>query len=348
MDSTAPASSNIAFDHIQTAHCENGVTTGLLRHHGVEIMTEPLAFGLGSGLFYIHVPYITVLNGPFISFRTFPGAIFKRTCKSLGVKVKRVKFGNNRERAQQFLDEQVEAGTLVGSQVGVFHLPYFPPEYRFHFNAHNIIIYGKDDEGNYLISDPVMESTNTLTAEELERVRFAQGPLAPKGQLYYPIEVNEITPELIKRGIKKGIKRNVRDMLYIPGYFAGFKGIKYTAGQVRKWRTKLGQKKAGLYLGQIVRMQEEIGTGGGGFRFLYAAFLEEAAAYFDGHETLMSASEKLTQAGDLWRDSAIQMAGIYKGRLTAQSDYDHCASILEQISEIEKSAFRQLSKIKLS
>jgi hypothetical protein len=26
----------------------------------------------------------------------------------------------------------------------------------------------------------------------------------------------------------------------------------------------------------IVRMQEEIGTGGGGFRFIYAAFLQEA------------------------------------------------------------------------
>ncbi|MDH5474249.1 MAG: BtrH N-terminal domain-containing protein [Cyclobacteriaceae bacterium] len=337
----------VKFNHLQTAHCENGVTTSLLQHHGIDFMSEPLAFGLGAGLFYIHVPLITVLNGPFISFRTLPGTIFKRTCKALGVKVERIKF-SNKNTAQDYLDKQIEKGRLVGSQVGVFHLPYFPPEYRFHFNAHNIIIYGKDQEGNYLVSDPVMETTNVLTPNELQKVRFAQGPLAPKGQLYYPVNVSKVSTDLLKKGIIKGIKRNVRDMLYIPGFFAGSKGIKFTAGQVRKWRDKLGQRKAGLYLGQIVRMQEEIGTGGGGFRFLYAAFLEESASYFDGNEELLKASEQITKAGDLWRDSAVQMAGIYKGRLTEQSDYNLSASILEEISNVEQQAFRQLSKLKLS
>ena len=29
------------------------------------------------------------------------------------------------------LDKQLDAGKTVGCQVGVFHLPYFPKEYRF-------------------------------------------------------------------------------------------------------------------------------------------------------------------------------------------------------------------------
>ena len=49
------------YHHIQTAHCENGVATGLLRHHGLEFMTEPLMFGLGSGIFYIHIPFLCQL-----------------------------------------------------------------------------------------------------------------------------------------------------------------------------------------------------------------------------------------------------------------------------------------------
>ncbi|MCW3117120.1 MAG: hypothetical protein JWM28_1202, partial [Chitinophagaceae bacterium] len=40
----------LEFNHIQAAHCENGVTTSLLQHHGIEKITEPLAFGIGSGL----------------------------------------------------------------------------------------------------------------------------------------------------------------------------------------------------------------------------------------------------------------------------------------------------------
>lgn len=64
------------FKHLQAAHCENGVTTNLLKHCGFDFMTEPLAFGMGSGLFYIHIPFITFSNGPAISFRTLPGKIF--------------------------------------------------------------------------------------------------------------------------------------------------------------------------------------------------------------------------------------------------------------------------------
>jgi hypothetical protein len=331
------------FKHHQTAHCENGVTVSLLKHHGVDFMTEPLAFGLGSGLFYIHIPFLKVNNGPAISFRTMPGAIFKRTCKSLGIHVERQKF-NSKEKAQSFLDAKLASGIPVGCQVGVFHLPYFPKEYRFHFNAHNLLVFGKEED-QFLVSDPVMENTTHLSQEELEKVRFAQGAFAPKGHLYYPKFVPEIKKETLQLGIIKGIKRNCRDMLYVPGGIAGVKGINHTAKKIRKWRAQLGEKQAALYLGQIVRMQEEIGTGGGGFRFIYAAFLEEASEIM-GNDKLLHISEKITKSGDLWRDSAVQMSGIYKGRLNAQKDYDDCANLLNEISQVEKEAFLELSKIK--
>ena len=196
--------------------------------------------------------------------------------------------------------------------MGVFNLPYFPKEYRFHFNAHNLIVYGQEN-GQYLVSDPIMETVTTISREDLNRVRFAKGFLAPKGHIYFPkgdIAVNE---DLLKRGIIKGIRRNVRDMIKAPGYVIGVSGIKYTAGRVRKWRNKLGERKAGLYLGQIVRMQEEIGTGGGGFRYIYAAFLQEAAGILDRPE-LSKVSEQFAKAGGMWRDTAMEMAGVYKGK----------------------------------
>jgi hypothetical protein len=332
------------FKHIQTAHCENGITTSLLRYHGLDYMNEPLAFGMGSGLFYIHIPFMKINNGPAISFRTMPGAIFKRTCKSLGVDVKRKKFKDHKA-ARDFLDLKISEGIPVGCQVGVFHLTYFPVKYRFHFNAHNLIVYGKNHDF-YLISDPIMENVTTLSVKELEKARFTQGAFAPKGHIYYPENVGEPDIELLKKGIIRGIKRNARDMLHIPGYIAGVKGIKYTSWQIRKWREKLGPKKAGLYLGQIVRMQEEIGTGGGGFRFIYAAFLEQAADYLK-EDKLTGISEDFTKAGDLWRSSALQMAGIYKGRLSEQKDFDETADILLEIYESEKLAFKKLSKLKL-
>jgi len=331
------------FEHHQSAHCESGVTSSLLRESSLNKITEPLAFGIGAGLFFCYIPLIKINNGPAIAFRTFPGLIFKRTCNALGIAVIRKKF-SSKEQAESYLNERLQEGHPVGCQVGVYYLSYFPREYRFHFNAHNLIVFGKEDD-NYLISDPVMEMPTKLTSYELERVRFAKGALAPRGQLYYPQSKKIITDEQIRKAIISGIKTNVNQMLRIPGNFAGVSGIKYTGKKIKNWRDKLGLEKAGSYLAQLVRMQEEIGTGGGGFRYIYAAFLQEAQAYTH-NDQLPEISTIFTQAGDLWRTAAVHAAGIYKGRLGSQEDFNQMGDYLIEIAELEKNAFLALKNIK--
>jgi len=333
----------LSFEHLQSAHCENGVTRSLLNNIGVHQITEPLAFGIGAGLFYVYIPLLKINNGPVIAFRPMPGLIFKRTCKALGIPVIRKKF-RSKEQAELFLNECLTAGHPVGCQVGVYYLTYFPKEYRFHFNAHNLIVYGSEDD-KYLVSDPVMEHETTLTRYELERVRFAKGALAPNGQIYYPVTGAVVTDERIKKAIINGIEKNVRSMLQPVVPFVGVKGISYTGNKIKKWRDKLGPKQAGLYLAQLVRMQEEIGTGGGGFRYIYAAFLQQAHAYHPVDE-LLEISNKFTESGDLWRTAAVQAAGIYKGRIGSQDDFNTMGNYLLEIAEIEKKAFTALKKIK--
>lgn len=333
----------IDFEHIQSAHCETGVTTNLLRHIGVNKMTEPLAFGIGAGLFFVYIPFVKINNGPAIAFRTLPGLVFSRTCKSLGIHVARKKF-SGKEKAEAVLMESLEKGQPVGCQVGVYYLSYFPKEYRFHFNAHNLVVFGKEQD-NYLISDPIMEHPTTLTSYELGRVRFAKGALAPRGQLYYPEPGAPVTDDRIKRAIRSGIQKNIHNMLNIPGPIAGVKGIRYTGKRIKKWRSSLGLKKAGLYLAQLVRMQEEIGTGGGGFRYIYGAFLQEAHAYHP-LDALLEISTMFTRSGDAWREAAVLASGIYKGRLGSQEDFNTIGDMLLEIAELEKQAFTALSKIK--
>jgi hypothetical protein len=330
------------FNHIQAAHCENGVTTSLLRHSGIQQITEPLAFGIGAGLFFVYIPFLKINNGPVIAFRTLPGLIFNRTCKALDIPVVRKKF-YSKEAAEKYLNERLAEGHPVGCQVGVYYLPYFPKEYRFHFNAHNIIVFGTED-GDYQVSDPVMEGTNILSPYELERVRFAKGALAPRGQLYYPKEHKPVTDEQIKRGIISGIKKNASNML-MPGPIAGINGIRFTGRRIKKWLDKLGPKEAGLYLAQLVRMQEEIGTGGGGFRYIYGAFLQEAHPYTKQDE-LLEIAQTFTASGDLWRTAAVHAAGIYKGRLGSQADFNAMGDYLLEVAEIEKKAFTALKNIK--
>ncbi|WP_281637848.1 BtrH N-terminal domain-containing protein [Flavobacterium marginilacus] len=325
------------FTHYQSAHCENGVASNLLKHNGLNI-SEPMVFGIGSGLFFVYLPFLKVNYAPAISYRPMPGQIFNRLAKRLGLKIKRQKF-SSQANAVKTLDENLKNNIPSGLQVGVYNLTYFPDEYRFHFNAHNLVVYGKT-ETDYLISDPVMENVTTLTHDELNKVRFAKGAFAPRGQIYYPIQVPANVD--LKGAIIKGIKNTCRDML-APMPIIGVRGIRLVARLIKKWPVKEGTKKANHYLAQIVRMQEEIGTGGGGFRFIYAAFLQEAAVILNNDE-LQKLSLEMTAIGDLWRDFAVEASRVYKNRSTKADVYNLLSDQLLSIADKEEVFFKKLKK----
>ena len=329
----------IHFEHRQSAHCENGVTAGLFSFNGIR-MTEPLIFGIGSGLFFAHMPFMKLSGIPVTGFRPLPGIIFKRAAKRLGIKMK-VKTYRDPAKAMTDLDENLRQGIPTGCVVGVFHLTYFPAPYRFHFNAHNLVVFGKED-GRYRISDPVMETETSLTEHELKKVRFAKGTAPPKGKMYWPVRV----PEQInlERAVLKGIRKTCYDMTEIPLSYFGAKGIAFLARQVRRWPKKLGDKKANLYLGQVVRMQEEIGTGGAGFRFLYAAFLQQCAHIFKD-ERFNDFSLRMTDIGDLWREFAVEASRVVKNRSHGAHDFDSVADLLDRLSVLERELFTDLGKL---
>jgi hypothetical protein len=327
----------IDFTHHQSAHCENGVASNLLKHNGINI-SEPMVFGIGAGLFFVYLPFVKANHAPAISYRPMPGIIFNRLSKRLGIKIKRVKFSTP-EQAKKALEENLKNNIPTGLQVGVYGLTYFPDEYRFHFNAHNLVVFGKNGS-EYLVSDPIMEMTTTLTEETMEKVRFSKGIFAPKGHMYYPISF----PDQLnwEKAIRKGIKQTCTLML-AKAPIIGVRGMRLVAGKIRKWADKYGTQKANYYLAQIVRMQEEIGTGGGGFRFIYAAFLQEASVVLKIDE-LAILSKEMTEIGDLWRDFAVDASRVYKNRSNQSDVYNTLADELIEISYREEAFFKKLQK----
>jgi hypothetical protein len=90
-------------------------------------------------------------------------------------------------------------------------------------------------------------------------------------------------------------------------------------------------------------MLEEIGTGGAGFRFIYGAFLQEAAARM-GVAELNDFSKRITAIGDLWREFAFKASRIYKRREGENYSYDDLGDLLQTISEREKVFFHDLDR----
>lgn len=322
------------FQHRQSAHCESGVMASLLSHAGLP-MSEPMAFGLASGLAFAYLPIVKLSGMPLIAYRMPPKHLIKTLSKRLGARLNSRTFGNP-EQGRRELDALLDQGRLAGLQSSVFWLPYFPPEMRFHFNAHNLLAYGRDGD-EYLISDPVFEEPVRCASADLQKARFAKGALAAKGLMYWLDDVPQ--EQDWEKLIRQAVLGTTRILDGMPLPWIGIRGIQHLARQVERLdpaQTKYNR----LYLTHIVRMQEEIGTGGAGFRFMYASFLQEAGEKIGAAE-LGEASARLTAIGDDWRQfaSACVRASRSKGEAP---DFRPIAEMLRGIAGQERALMKEL------
>jgi len=326
------------FEHTHSAHCESGVMSSMLRHYGLNI-SEPMVFGLSNALNFAYIPFVKIGGMPLVAYRSMPKSIIKNIQKNLGVKMKLETF-SDKKKGEERLDELLAEGKIVGAQSSVYWLEYFPKEIRFHFNAHNLLIYAK--EGNeYLISDPVFDKSMRCSKESLSKARFAKGVMAPKGLLYYPVSIPKEVD--LKPIIAKNIKKLAKNMLRTPVPIAGLKGIRYLAKNIAKLQNR-DKKYAKLFLAHVVRMQEEIGTGGAGFRFMYASFLQEASELFDNDEVLQEASKMMLAVGDEWREFALITAKSLKSK--RDIDFKTISQKLLDISENEAKVYKKMLEFK--
>ncbi|RXI28252.1 BtrH N-terminal domain-containing protein [Aliarcobacter trophiarum] len=324
------------FKHSQYAHCESGVVSSMLTNSGLKI-SEPMAFGLTSTLSFAFFPIVKVNGMPLIAYRAIPKNIINKIEKSLKIKLFKKSFRNMLE-ANLELDKALENGKLVGLQTSVFYLPYMPSDMRFHFNAHNLLVYGKIEK-NYQISDPVFENIVECSQKDLIKARFAKGVFSPKGFMYYVDKLpKNIEFETI---LKKAIRKNAKSMLTVFPY-AGVKGMRKLVSHIEKLQEK-DERYIKNYLTHIVRMQEEIGTGGGGFRYLYAAFLKEAIKYNLDVDKLNKASELLTLSGDTLRNFALKC--VESAKKIERFNPKEISDILIEASNYEEKAFKILKSI---
>jgi hypothetical protein len=325
----------INFPHRQLSHCENGAICNLLNYEGFEI-SEPLIFGIGSGYFFAYMPFIKNYDIPLTSYRILPGQIYKNATKRLGVKMFKKTY-KDKKKAMDELDATIEKGQPVGLLTNLYYMPFFPQSYRFHYNNHNTIIYGKKGD-TYLVSDPVIEEKTTIAYDDLLKARFAKGVISVKGDMYYPLSVPQSAN--IAKAVKAGIKATQKLMIKNPIPYHGIKGIRLLAKRIQKEKNNTEFIKA--FLGNVIRIQEEAGTGGAGFRFMYAAFLQEASKLLNRPE-LIEASKEMTAIGDMWRDFALNASRIVKGRSRNETEtFATINNILLEVAEREKALFKSI------
>jgi hypothetical protein len=328
------------FEHRMAAHCESGTVSALLRHAGLEL-SEPMVFG-GAGALFFGYFNSAMLPFPTVVLRSLPGRIRANIEKRTGVHFRRHRFLSTANAMRQ-LDALLERGIPVAVQVDFFYMRYIPKYARAHFNAHYVVVVGRRD-GRYLISDSYAPQVAELEAEVLATARFAKGPFAPRGNMFY---IDGPVPATIdhRAMIRKGISQAAFYMLKVPFAFAGVRGIRTFAEQVTKWPALTRDEEHLSHEVMMVHVVlEERGTGGGGGRFLYASFLKEAADRL-GHDGLREVSARMMLNGDRWRDISLFVARIGRNRDLGAERLRELSDLIRERATAEDTLFRELRTI---
>lgn len=326
------------YRHAMAAHCESGVISGLLRHEGLDL-SEPLVFGM-SGAFFFGYFDNARFAAPMLAFRTAPGDIRKQIAKNLGVKFATRTFSNP-AAGQAALDALLAQGRTVGVQVDMFNMEYIPQHMRVHNNAHFVIVCGASGDG-YEVSDCYYPDLATVSKRSVTTARFARGSFAPKGIVLYP-ESLPAAPDLAK-AVRAGILHSCKYMLKLPVPFLGYRGIQYFARKIKDWPAKIKDEQFLSHCFMRINIGlEEMGTGGAGFRFLYATFLQDAAKATANPE-LARLSKAMMENGDRWREISLAAARIGKRKDFSAASIGELSERIAERADVEKGLMLELAK----
>ena len=177
-------------------HCETTALGVLLRHEGIDL-SEPMLFGLGSGLSFIYWDGKN-LDFPFLGGRVKPFELTRNLTGLLGLEL-RVEETTSPGRAWRNVATQIDAGRPVGLQLDSYHLDYFTSRVRF--GGHVVAMYGYDDEYAYLVDTAQQGGAVRTGLESLAKARAERGQMTARHRSFTitapgPVSV---TPDLLQR-----------------------------------------------------------------------------------------------------------------------------------------------------
>ena len=334
------------FPNDRRIHCETGCFVNTMKYYGIDI-TEEMVFGVGGGIYLLFTSWIKLDGLPLLILRAKPSHLYRKASERLGLTAHEMTFGDDKDRAMSALAELVDRDIPVTVVSNIFHIPYmapFTPD-KMNFNGHNMVIIGREGD-RYTVADPEMKLPNDdytfIDDVDLRITRFMPGPHTPHGRLFY---FDKPDPDKFKDydfrpACLKGLKEACYNMVGIPFPYFGAKGIHYMSKQVRNWDRKYTREQIEDALYNYYRLLERAGTGGSGYRYLYARFLEQCGEMFQS-EALAASAESLIKAADAWRTISVDILHYRKNKGVTLGEL---ADVLEEASKHEYDTFHNIKK----
>ncbi|MBI4722942.1 MAG: BtrH N-terminal domain-containing protein [Candidatus Stahlbacteria bacterium] len=275
-------------------HCETSALKKVLDYHQLHL-SEELLLGIGGGVGFVYW-YMKQMPAPFIGTRYGKKSNFLATiCNRLGIGVEVYETSSSKKGYEE-LKKLLRLNEPVICYGDIVYLPYFAVPEAAHFGGHAFVVFGLEEEKVY-ISDRC-NTPVTISVLDLERARNSCfPPFAPKNRLLklkYPSKIDNL-----ETGIRAGIRDCCDNMLHPPIKNIGLAGMQKWATLILKWDKQFkGLELFGCLLNAFIYI-ETGGTGGSGFRKMYAQFLRESIPIINKPE-LREVAEMVDESANIW------------------------------------------------
>ncbi|MFE7123769.1 BtrH N-terminal domain-containing protein [Streptomyces sp. NPDC057617] len=314
-----------------TQHCETTALGVLLRHQGLDL-SEPMLFGLGSGLSFVYWDSKN-MGFPFLGGRVKPFDLTRNLAAGLGLELL-VQETTSPRRAWENVAALIDAGRPVGLQLDSYYLDYFGS--KVHFGGHVVAMYGYDDHAAYLVDTGQQGGAVSTSLAGLAQARAARGPMTARHRSFTLTAPRN--PPSPRGRIIPAITACADAFLNPPIANLGHRGIEKAGKLVRTWLQRTDDPQRDLP--QAALLMEKAGTGGALFRNLYRDFLAECAELLDSSH-LRTGHTLYTEAATLWTETAtlIKQAGESgEERFLVQA-----GAVLGDLSRMEREAMQALA-----
>ncbi|MFE2582070.1 BtrH N-terminal domain-containing protein [Streptomyces sp. NPDC059378] len=322
-----------AIDARGLQHCETTALGVLLRHQGLDL-SEPMLFGLGSGLSFVYWDAKN-MGFPFLGGRVRPFDLTRNLAGRLGLELL-VQETTSPRKAWGNVAALIDAGRPVGLQLDSYHLDYFGS--KVHFGGHVVAMYGYDDRSAYLVDTDQQGGAVSTSLTTLARARAARGPMTARHRSFTLTAPRNLPAPY--RQIVPAITACADAFLDPPIANLGHRGIDKAGKLVRTWLQRTDDPRQDLP--QAALLMEKSGTGGALFRNLYRDFLAECTGLLDSSH-LRTGHTLYAEAATLWTEVAALITTA--GESGDAQSLVQAGSVLGDLSRLEREAMQALGRL---
>jgi hypothetical protein len=300
------------FPHVAGTHCSSSSIADILRYDG-QPLSEPMVFGLGSGL-----GFIASSDARYSPQYRFNGRALDLEGKFYALFGARLAWAGRWDEAA--IERALGQGRPLVAQTDIAHLPYYD---GVHFPLHGIVVTGWD-RSRAQVADTYSSELQSITAEELRAALEGEG--SPFMDPPYRIApAPRVDVALDAATIARAILVTAREMLepVVPG--TGVPAMHQLVSERDAWRDSPDWVWSARFAYQGI---EKRGTGGGGFRTMYAQFLEEARPWLPAIDRVR-AVHRMHDASSRWSAMAqdLKRAFVEQDRSGIDSAVDRLRDI---------------------